>query len=191
MGIIITKSILCHSLRWLCRLSLWVSSCFTIRPKGIQKSQASKIAAVESSVAIGPMPTPKAHTNPNAYVQFGKVTWHVGLSESVNQIWWRGVSTSRTCAHNSVRLDSFSRRLAVTHYYGLMYRGKTLYSFYSFGCHQVFRMEKETGTCQGTNGVQDFLLLYLKCNHWGKSPTSKGKERHFSWEWWSKFSIKK
>lgn len=62
-----------------------MSSCSTIRPKGIEKSQATKIAAIESTVVIGPMPTPKACTNSNADVLFGNVTWHVGLSESVNQ----------------------------------------------------------------------------------------------------------
>lgn len=97
----ITKSIICHSLRWLSWLPLWVSSCSTRRPQGIKKSQATKIAAVESSVVRGPMPTTKACTNQNADVQFGSGTWHAGLSESVNQTGWWGFSSSRTCAHNS------------------------------------------------------------------------------------------
>lgn len=101
LQITITRSIICHSLRWLFWLPPWVSSCSTIRPKGIKKSQATKIAAIESSVVIGPMPTPKACTNQNADVQLGNVTWHVGLSESVNQTGWRGFSSSRTGAHNS------------------------------------------------------------------------------------------
>ena len=85
----ITKSIICHSLRWVSWLPLWVSSCSTRRPQGIKKSQATKIAAIESSVVRGPMPTPKACTNQNADVQFGSGTWHAGLSESVNQTgWW-------------------------------------------------------------------------------------------------------
>lgn len=94
----ITKSIIRHSLRWLSWLPLWVSSCSTRRPQGIKKSQATKIAAVESSVVR------RANANTSMYQPKCRCAiWQwdrcgMGLSESVNQTGWWGFSSSRTRA---------------------------------------------------------------------------------------------
>lgn len=127
------------------------------------------------------MPTPKACTNPNADVRFGNVTWHVGLSESVNQIGWRGFSSSRTCAHNSnCSIEfSFSRRLAVTSYYEFMHRGHFIHSF-PFGAMKFSdRAKRQVGTCQGTNRAWCFQLLHLKGNRWRKSPSQQVEGKLF------------
>lgn len=115
-------SVICHSLGWLSWHPLWVSSCYTIRPKGAQKSQATKIAAVESTVVIGPMPMPKACSNWNADVRLGNMAWHVGLSKSVNRVGWRWFSSSKTCPEMGMAgLEfSFFKRLAASSYQELM-----------------------------------------------------------------------
>lgn len=167
--ITLPRSVIYHSLGWLSWHLLWVSSCYTIRPKGTQRSQATKTAAVESTVVIGPMPMPKACSNWNADVRLGTTTWHVGRSESANQVGWQGFS-SYICPEiriASLKSLSFFKRL--TDLLLGTHAVRTFCSFWFLWC------DRSSGRAK-TKVLQGFLLLYLKSHHWEVSQTTYGQK---------------